>query len=216
MSSEEEQLKQLKQWWDENGVSTLVSIALAVAVVMGWQGWQRNQAAQLDAGAFEYQKFAEAVESVRRDPDDIKIAQATYLAEQLKENFADTGYAYFAALHNARQAVVDKDYELAESELRWILDQEPGVEISSLVKLRLARVLMAAGRYDEAVGELPADTETAFAPLYAELRGDIALAQQRYDAARDAYQQAADLATQLELPAPDLLEVKLQYAAGRL
>ena len=75
--SEEDELKQLKQWWDDNGVSTLVSIVLAVGVVLGWQGWQRNQAAKVEAGTYAFQELMQVTQEVRQAPDDIKIAKAT-------------------------------------------------------------------------------------------------------------------------------------------
>ena len=216
MTSEEEQIKQLKKWWDDNGVSTLVSIALEISVVLGWQGWQRNQQANQDAAAFAYQELANVIDQVRQSPDDIKIAQATFLADDLKEKYADTGYGYFAALLNAKQAVADKDFDRAEDELKWVLSQKPTEEIQLLAQLRLARVLLAAERYDEGLIDLPQVSDSVFAPLFAEVRGDIFLAQEQHQQAYDAYKQAEDLAASLNVQAPGLLALKLQFAHGFL
>lgn len=216
MTSEEEQIKQLKQWWDDNGVSTIVSILVAVALVFGWQGWQRSQQAKSDAAAIAYEELIMATQAALESPDDIKIAQATFLANEIKEQHSDSGYAYFSAFLLARQAVADKDYETAEAELRGILSQQSSPEVEQLAQYRLARVLYAAERYPEALAGLPEAKDTAFAPLFAEAKGDILLAQKKYQEAYDAYSESKQLAESLELQQPELLTIKLQYARSYL
>jgi predicted negative regulator of RcsB-dependent stress response len=58
-----------------------------------------------------------------------------------------------------------------------------------LAHLRLAQVLWQQNKPDDALKQLDADAGT-YAPLYAELRGDIKLSQGDRTAARGAYQQA--------------------------
>ncbi len=40
MRTEEEQVEALKDWWKENGRSLLLGVALALAIVFGWKGWE--------------------------------------------------------------------------------------------------------------------------------------------------------------------------------
>ncbi|UCE90705.1 MAG: tetratricopeptide repeat protein, partial [Pseudomonadota bacterium] len=37
--SEREQIEALKKWWNENGKSIVIGIAIGVAVVAGYRGW---------------------------------------------------------------------------------------------------------------------------------------------------------------------------------
>ena len=41
--SEEEQVEQLKRFWQDYGTPILVGISLALAVFAGWRFWQQSQ-----------------------------------------------------------------------------------------------------------------------------------------------------------------------------
>ncbi|HAW23266.1 MAG TPA: GTP-binding protein, partial [Pseudomonas sp.] len=41
--TEEEQLAQIKEWWQRNGKPLLMGGALALVLVFGWQFWQKHQ-----------------------------------------------------------------------------------------------------------------------------------------------------------------------------
>ena len=43
------------------------------------------------------------------------------------------------------------DLDAAEAELRWVLESGPADEVEAVARLRLARVLSAAGEYDAAI-----------------------------------------------------------------
>ena len=38
--TDEEQVAKLKSWWDENGVSVIVTLVLVVAGVVGWRWYE--------------------------------------------------------------------------------------------------------------------------------------------------------------------------------
>ena len=58
--TEEEQIAQMKDWWQRNGKPLLTGGVLALAAVIGWQGWQNYQAnqAQGASAADLYRVFA--------------------------------------------------------------------------------------------------------------------------------------------------------------
>jgi predicted negative regulator of RcsB-dependent stress response len=213
--TEDEQVQALKKWWSDNGASTVVSIVVALAVVFGWRGWQDQQRAQVDAASYAYDALMVAVSDVASDPSDINIAKAEHLAETLKTDYSDSGFAQFAALFKARQAVQDKDWGVAESELRWVLNNEPGIEMRLLTELRLAKVQFSSGEVEAALNTLDQDA-SAFAPQFAELRGDILQAEKNYSAAYAAYQSARDMAEAVNMPVPPLVESKLGYVKSFL
>lgn len=217
--TEEEQLQVLKKWWAENGVSMLLTIAVAVAVIFGWRGWQAQQVAHSEAGAYAYRELLQALAAVETEPDDINIATALHQAEKIKEDQADSGYGFFAALFKARQAVADGDFALAESELQWVLAQQPPAELRAVVDLRLARVLFAQDKAEQALvilNKFDAQQMPAFLPLSAELTGDILASQQQYQQAYDSYLEAQTFAEQAGVQQSALLAAKLGYAKSFL
>jgi len=192
---------------------------VALAVVFGWRGWQNQQQAKLDAAAFAYQNLLEAVAVVEEQPDDINIASAIHLADTIKQDFGNTGYAHFAALFKARQAVADEDYSGAESELRWVLDNASTSQLQAIAELRLARVLFAAGDAGQALAllentsvEASPEADAVFVPQRAELAGDIYMSEGDYEKAYSSYLLAQTSALAAGVTAPPMLDTKINYA----
>jgi predicted negative regulator of RcsB-dependent stress response len=44
--TDEEQLEQIKEWWQRNGMPLLAGAGLALVLVFGWQFWQKHQVDQ--------------------------------------------------------------------------------------------------------------------------------------------------------------------------
>lgn len=214
--TDDEQVEVLKNWWKENGSSTLISIAVALALVFSWRTWQDSQQANIDNASFAYQELLDAVSAVEADPDDIKIATVDFIAENLKENYSGSGYSNFAAFLKAHQAVKDDDLVTAEEELRWVLNNNPSTEMALVTELRLAKVLFAQNKADEAKALLAREDTGAFAHAFLELKGDMLVNEEDYQGAVDAYT-AAEMAVQaLIMKPPQTLAMKLTYAKSFL
>lgn len=208
--TEEEQIEAIKKWWKENGTSTLVGIALAVAAVFGWQGWQKQQQESAYSASAMYQNLIGIANTEQGQLTDEQISTANHLAETLKTDFRSSSYAQFAALYKAKFAVAANDLDAAESELRWVLGQSLDPEMAAQTRLRLSRVLSAKQQYDEAMNVLSGDA-LAYAALYDEQKGDIYLAQGNNDSARQAYNDAKQKNSESEKQVNNaLLELKLQ------
>lgn len=207
--SEDEQVEALRQWWDENGRSTLIGIGLALALAFGWQGWKNYSAAMRDGASNIYQRLLQAAATAPESAEE--QGEAERLALELKTNYAGTSYAQFSALQLARLAVESGEPEKAESELRWVLSKaDSGSDMARIAQQRLARVLAWAGKVDEALALLEAKSGNPYQASYALARGDILMTSGRNDEARSAY----TLARQLESENPGqvnlaLLEQKL-------
>ncbi len=211
--TEDEQVEALKKWWNENGKSTLMTIAIAVAGVFGYQGWQTQQQAEVDAASAVYQNLLVAAGGQNGAATAEQTATANHLADTLKSDFPGSTYARFAALYKAKLAVSAEDLAGAEAELRWVLASGPSAEINVQTKLRLARVLSAQGKYDEAMNQLQGDSG-AYASAYEEVRGDIYVAQGNSADAALAYQKAQQLEQQGTNPGSNpLLNLKIQQLA---
>lgn len=208
-SHDDEQLESLKRFWQDYGTPILVGVTLAVASYAGWSYWQNTKLEASVKGSAVFQDMLGAAQRSQLNAED--KAASTDLqrhAKTLREDFANTPYVYGAGLLLARQAVDRQDYKEAEKQLRLVLDAKPAESERVLVVTRLARVLVAQKRYDEALTSLAKETDKGFLPTIEEIRGDIYVAQGKIADAQKAYLAAIN-ALQARDERRPLLEVKL-------
>ncbi len=177
---EQEQLDELKTWWTMHGslvTGILVAVALAVAGWQGWNWWQRQQAAQASA-VFSALQTATVQNDAKR---------ARELAGELIDKYSVTNYAGMGALLAARVQAEAGDAKSARVQLAWAAENAKDPGLRDLARLRLAAVMLDEKAYDDALKQLAAEPAVAFAPRFAELRGDIFAAQGKSVEARNAY-----------------------------
>jgi predicted negative regulator of RcsB-dependent stress response len=226
--TEEDQIKALSQWWERNGSSTLIGVGLAFALVFGWQWWQQRQQATGEEATVVFQQLLQAAEQAATDP--IQRTTAEHLAKQLQESHGGTRHADYATLMLARLQVEKNELAEAEASLRALLERQPDAprgalaariagmlgryadpQLGALVRLRLAGVLFAAGRSDDALAVLDAAGTDDFAVAKLELRGDILRERNDVAGARKAYRAALDRAgAKPDADVSRLLELKLR------
>jgi predicted negative regulator of RcsB-dependent stress response len=203
--TEEEQIELLRKWWNENGKAIVGGVVVALAVFFGAQQWKGHQQAKREAAADLFQQMVLMSES------SADAAKAAGLAEQLRQDYANTVYGAFATLHLAKDAVTANDLPRAASLLDAASQQGHEASLQPVIYLRLAQVQYAQGELDKALSSLAAITDAAaWQAAVSELRGDILLAQGKADDARGAYQAAlAALDTNGNQDQRVTLEVKL-------
>ncbi|GAA6131061.1 YfgM family protein [Halopseudomonas sabulinigri] len=208
--TEEEQVEKLKDMWRRHGAPLLTGVAIALAGVFGWQAWNNHQDAQARNASTLYQSM---LESVLSSDSEASRARAAELAAQLREEYASTRYADYAALMQARLAVEAKDFPVAEKSLRDVIDSSKNSTLQEVARQRLARVLGQEQRAEEALELFSAPVEgTELRATREEIRGDLLLSLGRGDEARDAYKAAqealpdASARPQLQLKLDDLAE----------
>jgi len=182
---EQEQLDALKQFWKQYGalIITLVFLALATfAGVKGWNYYQRGQSEQASA------LFGKLEEAVRKND----VSQVGSLGAEIIDKYGPTAYGPMAALLLARTNYDNGDAAAAATRLQWAIDKAKDDEIAALARLRLAGIRLDEKKYDEALALLEAKHAEAFAPLYADLRGDVLAAQGKPAEARAAYKIALE------------------------
>jgi predicted negative regulator of RcsB-dependent stress response len=183
--SEKEQVEALREWWKENGRYVIAGLVVGIAGVVGWQQWQLQQERVAQAASDSYEAVTLAV-----DAGD--AASASALAAALREAYPRTPYAAQAALMAAKAWVAEGELATAATELAWAMENSGDVALTKVARLRLARVQLSMGEVAAAEATLAIEDEGAFAPLFAEVRGDVAFARGDLATAREAYQTALD------------------------
>ncbi|MFC6671668.1 YfgM family protein [Marinobacterium aestuariivivens] len=195
LRTEEEQVEALKRWWQTNGKSLLLTVALALALVMGWKAWQQRQEAAAANASVVYQNLLEAVSGVlgaQSSPE--LVSTAEQLASTLKSDYGDSAYARLGALLMSRVAVEQGQLDQALSELDWVLAQEPEGPQRVVAQIRKARLLAEQGNTGDALALLDTVQPGEFESSYQELRGDLLLRDGREADAREAYRLAIQAA----------------------
>lgn len=212
--TEEEQIEALKRWWKDNGKFTVALILAAVLAWFGWTTWQQRQDQQAQQASSQYAELLAIFNaSSEGQLSEEQAATARLLANELLEAEPESLYGNYAALILARLAVAEGDYASAETQLQTVLDTAANQAVNDLAQLRLARVLVAQEKYDQALEQLTDDVGAGFTAAFAELRGDVYLAQDQLDLAHTAYQEALSQLAPEQMARSGLLQLKLDNTA---
>lgn len=206
---DDEQLENIKRFWQDYGTPILVGSSIALAVFAGWRYWQQSKQDTASQAATSYQRTQEAYQKLSLSPDD-KAANTDLQREgqKLIQEYSNTPYALNASLLLAKRAMDNKDLKEAEKQLRWVLTQPVDDGVKSIATLRLARLLVEKADNKGALDLLAKDTNAAFTPSREELRGDIFKAMGDVSGAQKAYQLAIKALAERNEPRP-LLEMKM-------
>lgn len=185
--TEEEELAVIRDWWQRNGKPLLTGSALALVVVFGWQAWQKHQVSEAQGASVLYQQLLESSLVADGQADVGKVAE---LASKLKTDYAGSHYAQYASLLLAKVAVEAGKLDDARAQLQAVLDKPADATLGELARQRLARVMAAQDKTDDALKLLAGDAEQAFVAAREELKGDLLVKLQRNDEALQAYEKA--------------------------
>jgi predicted negative regulator of RcsB-dependent stress response len=197
--SEEEQLEAVKAWWRENGTSTLVGVAVGIALIAGWNYWRTHQQEKTAQASNIYSQLVKSAQA--NNP-----AAVEPLNNRLRAEFGDTSYAAYAGLQQAKLKVQKGDLAGAKAVLQEVIGQS-NKELSHIARLRLVRLMLATGEHEQGlqlINEVDPAVKAGFSASYDELAGDLYVAMDRLDEARTAYQNALNGGGQ-----SSLLKIKL-------
>ncbi len=181
--SDDEQVERIKAWWKANGNSIIAGVVIGLGGFFAWQWWGSYQDKLAGEGAEAYELFEQAAFGNDAKKTDDALAQ-------LQSNFGDTSYSRFAAMELARQQVNAGSLEAAEKTLGDLLKQSADSALKPLLETRLARLLVAQKRLDEAGKLLDSIKGDAYAAEIAVIRGEIAFLQGDMSGARAALEEA--------------------------
>ena len=194
---EHEQREKVRTWLQENALGLIGGVVLGLALIGGWQWWQKQRhGAQIQAGE-RYQSAVDDIQAGKLQPAKSAVAALPAGA-----------YATLGALSLAKAQMAAGHRDDAIATLR--ASHPADAALAAITSQRLALLLIDAGKAEEALKQLPAGDSD---PQTLELRGDAHYALGHLDQARAAYAQA--LATMdAAAPARRLVELKLSEVGG--
>ncbi len=184
---EQEQVDELKAWWNQWG--TLITAALLAAAVAfaGWQGWNWYQREEAVKAATLYENLARAVQA--NDAKAVRDAGGS-----LVESYPRTLYASMGALLSARYYFEKADLKSAKAQLEWVIDRSGSDDLRDLARVRLGGILLDEKAYDEALRLAEAPHRAAYDAQYAALKGDVQAAKNQREEAKASYKVALEKA----------------------
>ena len=160
---EQEQIAQLKAFWQQWGKLILGAVLVCVLAFAGYKGYewyQKRQVAQAEAA------FASFNASIQKKDADLAAKLAG-----LQGSFGKTNYASLASLQMAAVLATEGKYDQAQAPLQWVIEHGQA-ENQGAARLRLADIQMQLNQKDAALKTL--DTPVAqYASVFAAKKADI-------------------------------------------
>ena len=189
---EQEQLDELKAFWNRYGNLILGVVTVALFAFAGFRGWAWYQARQAAEAAALYGQLVEAVEA--KDVEKVRGR-----GKDVRERFGSTAYAQMAGLMAAKGLADGKDVAGAREALQWVADKGKDAEFRLLARLRLAGLLLDDKQFDQALAQLESGELAASSGdmrgAFADRRGDVLFAQGKTAEAKAEYGRALEALT---------------------
>jgi len=204
--AEDDDTQKLRAWWKKNGMGMVAGVAIGVAGVGGFKGWQVYTENRALSASDVFQEMLAYDESGA-------VEQAQDRAQMLAKDYQSTPYGDMAYLMIAKLAIKNNELSNAMEALTHVMTKSNDPAMRQLARLRLARVTLLAGDLVRAQELVTTDDVGGFESEYPEVLGDILVAQHKYSDAAEAY----DRALQALAPASSsraLLTSKRNYAGS--
>lgn len=181
--TDDQQADQVKSWLRQNGPFLIAGVVLGLGGLFGWNQWQHYQMQRAEAASALYDQLMQSVNGQQVDA-------ASQQLQQLEADFSSSAYVDLAGMSMAGLYVSRSKQEEAIAQLQRVADKGNSDEMRNIARLRLARLLSANDRNDEALKALDIPGSAAFAPLFHDVRGDVYYAMGKQAEARSEYEQA--------------------------
>ena len=198
---EQEQVDELKAWWQQHGNKVTVLLTVFVVSVVGWNVWQYYQARQSNEAAALF-------DGLRKELSINNVKNIRGIAGQIIDKYPRTPYAVDAAMFVAKANFESGDAKSAKAQYQWVIDHAKQDQSKDLAKIRLAVVLLDEKNYAAALKQLESKHDAAFDPLFNDLKGDVYALQGMSKEARTAYQAAISAQTK-DTAFKRLVQIKL-------
>ncbi len=181
--TEEQQVDAIKSWWKENGNTLIIGAVVGLAGLWGWRFYNESIITAQETASQTYSDVLVKFEAQGTESglDEMKA----FVADN-----SDNNYGVLASLLLAKEAVVQKQFDVAKAQLVTLQSQNKYAPLNAVINLRLARVEAELGEYDQALKTLELITEEAFLAKAGQVKGSIYLQQGDLEKARSAFQGA--------------------------
>jgi predicted negative regulator of RcsB-dependent stress response len=181
--TDDEQLEHVKRVVAENWVWVAGGVVLGAALIFGYRYYDSYRSGRALRAAAQFEELTSAL---ARD-DQGRVRQ---VADGLMKEYPTSPYSDQAQLVLARLSVDSGKPADAIAPLTQVESHSKDAELRHIARLRLARVLTALGRPDDAIKTLAEDAWGAFASQAHEVRGDAFYAKHDVQGAVKEYQAA--------------------------
>ena len=193
-STEEEQVDQIKKWWNSNGKQIIAGAVIGLAGIWGWNTYSDYQDKQSLNARSLYLSYAS-------DSNNL----GAY--DKLTTDFSSSSYSDQAILLMAKYLFDAGSYTQALSVIKPLINN-PSSVIANTVTLRAASIYLQLGQHDQALLILEEQSEDGFSSLIYNLTGDIYLDLGNREKAQNYYSLAIDNVTE-NSNLTQLIQIKL-------
>ncbi len=163
---EQEQLDQLKHFWNTWGTPITAVLLVVMGGLAAWNGyqyWQNRQASQAAA-------LLDAVEVAVQARDQARVELAF---GDLKNKYAGTPQADMGAFASAKAMQDSGNLDAAKSALTWVAEHSSDAGYKAIAKLRLSAILLEQKDYASALQQLQGNFPAEFEGVVADRKGDL-------------------------------------------
>lgn len=183
----------------------ITAIVVVLAVFFGWQYYQNNYAKIDTVAADLYTTIADRNDRLVQSEQNPSLDETTkkQMAEEEVKLFADidalvqkhgdTAYAWQALMIKASHQSNHGNLKAAIDTLKQAKQIKPDEGLAAITNLRLAQAVLSDGDIDAAYGLINEEMPKAFEASRQEILGDIYVAKNDIDKAKQAYQAAWEL-----------------------
>lgn len=162
----------------------IIAAIIIFAVGLGFSTyWQNHASTRAQAASNAYQALLTSMQNGAK-PNVIEAA-----ATQISDDYADTIYGTLAELNLAQLAISQNNLDGAAGFLQKALKQNSDDKLAPIIRLRLARVLLAQNNPKAVLSTLK-DIPDGYAAAYGMLKGDAYVQLNDTAAAKENYQAA--------------------------
>jgi predicted negative regulator of RcsB-dependent stress response len=181
-----EQGERVKSWLRENGSAIIMGLVMAFGLMFGFKQWQAWETSKRQQASAEYQVITTLIQSGSLD-----AAVPNY--EVLKNEYPKSAYTSMASMMMAKARLNAGQTDLAATALTHAMNNAQPAPVKVIARERLARIRLSQGDAAAAQELLDgAPSELGFEAQFAEIRGDIHLANGETGLAIESYQASMD------------------------